>query len=54
MVAPWLKHPEGSPERAADGSPVIIANATCPVRLIEMSDDQLLPPSTKPAPPVTT
>jgi hypothetical protein len=54
MAAPRLKHPEDSPERAADGFPANIANATCPVWLIEVSDDQRLPPSTKPAPPVTT
>ena len=42
MVAPRLKHPEGSPERASDGFPGTVANARCPVWLIEMSDDQVI------------
>lgn len=40
MVAPSLKHPEGSPGRDPDGFPGKVANAACPVWLIEMSDDK--------------
>ena len=42
MVAPRLKHPEGSPERIPDGFPGTVAAARCPVWLIEMSDDQVI------------
>jgi hypothetical protein len=34
--------PEGSPGRDPDGFPGKVANAACPVWLIEMGDDQVI------------
>ena len=42
MVAPPLKHPEGSPGRDPDGFPGKVANAARPVWLSKMSDDQVI------------
>jgi pimeloyl-ACP methyl ester carboxylesterase len=42
MVAPRLRHPEVSERAAQDDYPQALADASCPVTVVEMSDDQII------------